>query len=176
MSTVDLMLLGILMKRPMNAYEMKKELDYRSIKDWIRISSPSVYKNLVKLYKSGYLDGKMIREGEMPEKMVYTINDKGKKHFTFLMEKYSEDPGTVYIDFAAFLSNLYNLDYKTGLKMIESLQNVLSYKRDCITAQYKNKNEYSFYAGAVIDLYMEMYNTFCTWLENFKKQYTEHNE
>ena len=81
MSTVDLMLLGVLTKKPMNAYEMKKEMEIRNIQYWIKISSPSIYKNLVKLYKQGYIDGKTVRDGEMPEKTIYSINEKGREYF-----------------------------------------------------------------------------------------------
>lgn len=176
MSTVDLMLLGVLLQKPMNAYEMKKEMEYRSIQDWIRISSPSVYKNLVKLYQSGYVDGEIVREGEMPEKTIYSINDKGRKYFMRLMQHYSEDPGKIYVDFCAFISNLQNVDSETGLKMIENLQENLAFKRDCVNGQLQCKDGVSFYATAVIGLYSQMYGIFCSWIEEFKKQYVENSK
>ena len=176
MSTIDLMLLGILTQKSMNAYEIKKEMECRSIRNWIKISSPSVYKNLLKLYRSGYIDGKIVREGEMPEKTVYSINDKGRKYFIRLMEHYSEDPGKVYIDFCAFVANLPNVDRKTGLEMIERLRENLAFKRESISEQLKLKEGVSFYAASVIGLYAQMYDVFFNWIDDFKKQYAENEK
>jgi DNA-binding PadR family transcriptional regulator len=177
MSTIDLMLLGALIKEPMNAYELKKVMEYRRIKDWIKISSPSVYKNLVKLYKSGFLDGKMVREGEMPEKTIYTINDKGRTYFMRLMQQYSEEPGELRIDFSAFIANLANVDRETGLKMIENLQNNLAFKRDGVQKEFdKKENSVSFYAISTLELHLQTYTVFFDWVEKFKKQYAEYTE
>lgn len=171
MSTIDLMLLGVLMQKPMNAYEMKKEMEDRSIQNWIKISSPSIYKNFLKLYKLGYVEGKVVREGEMPEKTIYSINEKGRRYFMRLMEQYSENPGRVYIDFCAFISNLQNLDYKSGLQMVERLQENLSIKRDSVNDQLTPEHRESFYATAVIELYSQMFELFCNWAEKFKEDY-----
>jgi DNA-binding PadR family transcriptional regulator len=176
MSTIDLMLLGVLMQKPMNAYEMKKEMEDRSIQNWIKISSPSIYKNFLKLYKLGYVDGKVVREGEMPEKTIYSINDKGQKYFMRLMQQYSENPGKVYIDFCAFIANLQNVDSKTGLQMVEHLRENLAVRRDSVNAHLKPEHKESFYATAVIELYSQMYGVLCDWIEKFKEEYIKNLE
>lgn len=171
MSTIDLMLLGILVQKPMNAYEVKKEMETRSIQNWIKISSPSIYKNFLKLYKEGYIDGKVVREGEMPEKTIYSINDKGRRYFTHLMQQYSENPGKVYLDFCAFIANLQNMDPETGITMIGRLRESLAVKRDSVKDQLTAEHKDSFYATAVIELYSQMYELFCSWIEKFRKEY-----
>ncbi|BAK98072.1 putative PadR family transcriptional regulator [Oscillibacter valericigenes Sjm18-20] len=173
MSTIDLMLLGVLVQKPMNAYEVKKEMEKRNIQHWIKISSPSIYKNFIKLSKEGYIDGKVVREGEMPEKTVYSINEKGRKYFIRLMQRYSEDPGKVYLDFCAFIANLPSVDSVTGLEMIEQLQKNLAVKFDGVNDQLINDHGGSFYAAAVIELYSQMYELFCNWIEKFSKEYKE---
>lgn len=173
MSTIDLMLLGVLVKKPMNAYEVKKEMENRSIQNWIKISSPSIYKNFLKLYKAGYIDGKVVHEGEMPKKTIYSINDKGHEYFMRLMQQYSENPGKVYLDFCAFIANLQSIDPQTGIKMIDTLQESLAIKRDSVKDQLTVEHEGSFYAAAVIELYSQMYELFCNWIEKFRKEYTE---
>ena len=173
MSTIDLMLLGVLVQKSMNAYEVKKEMENRSIQNWIKISSPSIYKNFLKLYKEGYIDGKVVREGEMPEKTIYSINDKGRKYFKHLMQQYSENPGKVYLDFCAFIANLQSTDSETGIKMIEHLRESLAVKRDSVKDQLTIMHEDSFYAMAVIELYSQMYELFCNWVEKFSKEYAE---
>ena len=176
MSTVDLMLLGVLMQKPMNAYEMKKEMEDKSIQNWIKISSPSIYKNFLKLYKMEYVDGKVVREGEMPEKTIYSINDKGRKYFIHLMQQYSENPGKVYIDFCAFIANLQNVDSTAGLKMVEHLRENLAVRRDSVDEHLNPEHAESFYAAAVIELYSKMYGVLCDWVEKFRKEYIKNLE
>jgi DNA-binding PadR family transcriptional regulator len=176
MSTIDLMLLGVLSRKSINAYEMKKEMENRQIKYWVKISGTSVYKNLVKLHKQGYLDGKMVREGEMPEKTIYTINAKGREYFMQLMEKYSKEPGVLYVDFSAFIANLSYVDYETGLKMIEDLQSSLAQKQECIKKKFELEDEQCFYGISTMEIHLQACNTFCNWAEEFKKKYIEHHK
>lgn len=171
MSTIDLMLLGVLMQKPMNAYEMKKEMEDRSIQNWIKISSPSIYKNFLKLYQRGYVDGKVIREGEMPEKTVYSINEKGRKYFMHLMQRYSEDPGKVYFDFCTVIANLKNVDPQTGLVMLERLRENLCVKRDDVNDHLMPEHQESFYGASVIELYSSIYGVLCDWAEKFEEAY-----
>lgn len=179
MSTVDLMLLGVLMQKQINAYEIKKEMESRNIQKWIKVSSPAIYKNIIKLNKLGYIDGKVIREGEMPEKTIYSINDKGRAYFIKLMEYYSEGCGKIYIDFCAFISNLQNVDYKTGLKMIDQLQKGLSYECDGVNDALKRLNSIDknlFYGISILNLYAQIYNILYAWINEFKKQYIENSK
>ena len=173
MSIVDMMILGILMEKPINAYEMKKILEFRNVKDWAKLSSPAIYKNLLKLYKTGYVDGEVVQEGEMPEKTIYTINNKGKEYFMQLMNHCADEPGMVYVEFSAFIANLSYVDYETGLKMIENLQANLEAKCETIRKQHSVKASVSFYAETTISLHIQMYEVFCNWIEDFKKQYIE---
>ena len=70
-TSIEIMILGALIERPMSAYEMDKTLEERNVRRWIRISSPSVYRNVIRLCDEGYADGVVVKEGEMPEKTVY---------------------------------------------------------------------------------------------------------
>ena len=44
MATIDLIVLGILKKEPMSAYDIQKLVEYRNISKWVKISTPSIYK------------------------------------------------------------------------------------------------------------------------------------
>jgi DNA-binding PadR family transcriptional regulator len=173
MSTVDLMLLGVLIKKPMNAYEIKKKMELRNIQKWVRISSPSVYKNLIKLHQSGYIDGETVREGEMPEKTVYTINDKGRAYFIELMHCYSQDAVKVYIDFCTFISNIDCVSPSEGLGMIQNLRERLVEEQTAIAAHRQRNENIPYSSAAIIDLYAQMYDLFQHWAEDFEKMHIE---
>ena len=46
MATIDLIVLGILKKEPLSAYDIQKLVEYRNISKWVKISTPSIYKRL----------------------------------------------------------------------------------------------------------------------------------
>ncbi len=176
MSTVDLMLLGALMEKPMNAYEMKKNMESRNINAWVKISSPSIYKNLIALNRKGYLDDEVVKEGEMPEKTIYSINEKGRNYFNRMMEKYSDEPGKVYIDFVALVANLHNVEPDKGLEMIKSLTGKLSVEREYIQSNIDAKKEFvPFYAISILELYDKMYSLFFEWSEEIARKFAEKN-
>jgi len=176
MSTVNIILLGLLMKQPLNAYEMKKILEFRNVKAWTKLSSPAIYKNLLKLNQTGYIDGETVRDGSMPEKTIYTINDKGKDYFMQLMKECSDNPGMVYIEFASFVTNLSSVDKKEGTEMLENLHINIKEKLDGIKKQMDLKGEASVFALSIIDLHIRMYEVFDQWIEDFKPIYEDHKE
>ena len=78
LSKVSTLILGIIEERPVNPYEITKLLERIQVKNWFSVAASSVYVNIKKLQKNGYITGKTIKEGNMPEKTVYTINENGK--------------------------------------------------------------------------------------------------
>ena len=167
MSSVDLMLLGSLIDKPMNAYELKKRMENANVTNWAKISSPAIYKNLVRLHQRGYLDSEIVREGEMPEKTIYTVNKKGYQYFQRIMETYSEKPGFVYIDFTAFISNLRHLEKSNAQKMLAELQKKLYAKMKYMELVLQQEGGKSTEAKAIIELYVKMYTLFYQWACNF---------
>jgi DNA-binding PadR family transcriptional regulator len=167
MSSVDLMLLGSLIDHPMNAYELKKRMENAKVTSWVKISSPAIYKNLVRLHRRGYLDAEVVREGEMPEKTIYTVNEKGRRYFQKTMESYSEKPGFVYIDFTAFISNLRHLEKQDAERMLSELQKKLYAKMKYMELVLQQDGGKSGEAKAIIELYIEMYTLFYQWACGF---------
>ena len=51
MATIDLIVLGILKKESMSAYDIQKMVEYRNISKWVKISTPSIYKKVIQLEK-----------------------------------------------------------------------------------------------------------------------------
>lgn len=120
-TSIEIMILGALIERPMSAYEMDKVLEERNIRRWIRISSPSVYRNVIRLCEQGYTEGTVVRESEMPEKTVYTITDAGRERFAALMEEAAALPARVDFGFLPVLANISLVDETTGRALIDEL-------------------------------------------------------
>ena len=78
MATIDLIVLGILKKEPMSAYDIQKLVEYRNISKWVKISTPSIYKKAIQLEEKGLIRGEIVKEGKMPEKAIYSLTEAGE--------------------------------------------------------------------------------------------------
>ena len=55
MRTIDLIVLGILKKESLSAYDIQKLIEYRNISQWVKVSTPTIYKKMLQLEKQGYV-------------------------------------------------------------------------------------------------------------------------
>lgn len=88
LSKVSTLILGIIAEKPVNPYEITKLLERIQVKDWFSVASSSVYVTIKKLDKQGHISGKNIKEGNMPEKTVYTVTKKGKKALSYTITEF----------------------------------------------------------------------------------------
>ena len=86
MATIDLIVLGMLKKQPLSAYDIQKLVEYRNISKWVKISTPSIYKKVIQLEEKGLLQSVLVRENNMPEKAVYSLTANGEQEFERLMD------------------------------------------------------------------------------------------
>lgn len=109
MAAIDLIVLGMLKQRPMSAYELQKLVEYRRISQWVKISTPSIYKKVISLEEKGLIVGRVERDGRMPEKAVYSLTEAGERAFASLMRELSGAPIRMFLDFNAVIVNLHAL-------------------------------------------------------------------
>ncbi len=62
MATIDLIVLGMLKKEPLSAYDLQKLVEYRNISKWVKISTPSIYKKVIQLEEKGYISSHRLKE------------------------------------------------------------------------------------------------------------------
>ena len=106
MATIDLIVLGILKKEYLSAYDIQKLVEYRNISKWVKISTPSIYKKVIQLEEKGYIKSNMIKEGKMPEKAVYSLTEAGEQAFESLMLEIASKPIHIFLDFNSVIVNL----------------------------------------------------------------------
>lgn len=109
MATIDLIVLGMLKKEPLSAYDIQKLVEYRNISKWVKISAPSIYKKVIQLEEKGYLKSELVRDRRMPEKAVYSLTPAGENEFERLMFEISAQPIRFFLDFNAVIVNLDSL-------------------------------------------------------------------
>lgn len=109
MAAIDLVVLGMLKKENLSAYDIQKQVEYRNLSKWVKISTPSIYKKVIQLEKKGFVKSTTVREGKMPEKAVYSLTETGEQEFERLMLEISAKPIHIFLDFNAVIVNLDSL-------------------------------------------------------------------
>lgn len=79
MATIDLIVLGIVKKEPLSAYDIQKLVEYRNISRWVKISTPSIYKKVIQLEKKGFIKSTMIKEGIWQKKPSIPLQKKASR-------------------------------------------------------------------------------------------------
>lgn len=174
MATIDLIVLGILKKESMSAYDIQKLVEYRNISKWVKISTPSIYKKVIQLEEKGYINSTQVKEGKMPEKAVYTLTDSGKSQFEKLMIEISLKPIHIFLDFNAVIVNLDSLsreNQKVCLANIEdNIKTLRSYLEENESLK-KNAPEIPETGMAVLEQQLILIQAIETWIASMKEHF-----
>lgn len=173
MSAIDLVILGRLIDGPKSAYEMKKELETQNIRNWVKIGIPTVYQNLIKLHQKGFLDARVVKEGEMPEKTIYAINEDGRKFFLQLMEQYSSEVNSIYFEFCSFVDNLGKVDRSKALTMLANLREQFFKRKLHLDQVVQKKASLPVHALSIIKLYQGLFTFLVDWAEELYETYSK---
>lgn len=122
MAIIDLIVLGMLKKEALSAYDIQKLVEYRNISRWVKISTPSIYKKVIQLEEKGLISGTTVKEGKMPEKEVYSLTDIGEKEFEKLMFETACNPIHIFLDFNAVIVNLDRLPHEMQQSCIAHIE------------------------------------------------------
>ncbi len=167
MSPVNLWIMGLLIERPLSAYDIARILETDIIGNLLKVSVPAVYKNVKELHRAGYLDVERTRTGEMPEKKVYSVTESGKEYFLRLMEYFSGNVSAFYFEFNTFLANIDKVDKETGMKMLENLRDQLYGMKTGVVAHEQEARERNvdFAGRAIIKQYRMVIYALIAWIE-----------
>lgn len=174
MATIDLIVLGILKKESMSAYDIQKLVEYRNISKWVKISTPSIYKKVIQLEEKGYITSTQVKDGKMPEKAVYTLTDSGNSQFEKLMLEISLKPIYIFLDFNAVIVNLDSLsreNQKVCLANIEdNIKTLKSYLEENENLK-KNAPEIPETGMAVLEQQLILIQAIETWIASMKERF-----
>lgn len=123
MATIDLVVLGMLKRESLSAYDIQKLVEYRNISKWVKISTPSIYKKVIQLEEKGLITSRTEKDGKMPEKAVYSLTDAGKEEFEKLMLEISCKPINIFLDFNAVIVNLESMAKEQQRECLDNIEN-----------------------------------------------------
>ena len=174
MATIDLIVLGMLKKQPLSAYDIQKLVEYRNISKWVKISTPSIYKKVIQLEEKGLLQSVPVRENNMPEKAVYSLTANGEQEFERLMEELSAQPIRMFLDFNAVIVNLDSVPLEMQESCVASIeknvQDLKTYLEENLREK-ENAPEVPEIGMAVLRQQFVLAETIETWIEELKKRF-----
>ena len=171
MSSIDLIILGILLEKPQSAYDIQKDVDYHHFSRWTKVSVPTIYKKVLYLRERGYLESETTKGSNFAEKAVYSITDKGKEYFEQLMDDCSGRQIPLLFDFNVVIANLNKMEKSKALKLVEKLRNN-------IKAMTQINHEYALeymdiplVGKTIIEQQRLLYLALLEWLDTFENQF-----
>lgn len=166
-----MVLLGFLIDESMSAYDLDKLIERNQIKEMVKISTPAIYKNLIKLNENGYLAAQTVKEGEMPEKTIYRITEEGRQYFTELMYKYAGEKIKINFDINALIINLDKMDKDKALRMLENIRNGLYYQQKALAEQTLSSRLTPLTERTVFRQFQLVNQSLIDWIEELIKEY-----
>ena len=169
MATIDLIVLGILKKEPMGAYDIQKLVEYRNISKWVKISTPSIYKKAIQLEEKGFIKGEIVKEGKMPEKAVYSLTE-----FVKLMMETASKPIHFFLDFNAVIVNLDKLPPESQQSCIASIEENIEILKTYLEENLREKEndpEIPKTGMAVLQQQIVLADAIEKWIISLKKDF-----
>lgn len=174
MAAIDLIVLGILKKESLSAYDIQKLVEYRNISKWVKISTPSIYKKVIQLEEKGYIKGNIVKEGKMPEKAVYSLTDTGEKEFEKLMLEIACKPIHIFLDFNSVIVNLNSLSPENQRLCItnieDSVKTLKTYLENNISMK-ENDSDIPETGKAVLQQQFILVQAIETWITSLKDNF-----
>jgi DNA-binding PadR family transcriptional regulator len=104
-NALALAVLTLLYEKPMHPYEMSTTLRHRSKEDSIKLNYGSLYSVVESLRKKGLVEaGETRREGNRPERTIYTLTAEGEHAMRDWLAEMLGNPSPQFTDFEAALS------------------------------------------------------------------------
>lgn len=171
MAAIDLIVLGMIKQQPQSAYELQKNVEYRNISRWVKISTPSIYKKVIQLEEKGYLEAELVREGNMPEKSVYRITPEGEVFFMTLMEKTARETVSIFLNFNAVIMNLDFMPEEKRKELLEGIHDGISDLKETIEVKGSERQHIPLTGRTILQQQLEMTEAMERWLIGFEKEY-----
>lgn len=163
------LLLGLIYEKPLNAYEIIKLLNYMNVKWWFNIADSTVYSTLKTLEKKEYILGTAEKVGNMPDRTVYSLSEKGKDEFIATLKasvlQFNYD--TNIFSIAAFFLNIFMPEEQQEL--LEKRLEILKKYRTGIEKQVNPlwKNEVSAVHVANVERMIDLVDAEITGTKRF---------
>jgi len=142
-------ILGLLIRYgPQHGYSLKHIIEDR-ISDFAKIKLPSIYYHLDRLKEMGYVSESIDRDGNRPEKTVYSITEIGRRHFDVLYKMQMEEVYSPELPLDGVLYFSEDADTAELLNTLKNRHQELVYKIEALNLHEESAMENMGDDGAV---------------------------
>lgn len=173
MSSIDLVILGMVLERPRSAYDIQKDVEGHHFSRWTKVSTPSIYRKVLQLHAQGYLRSETVRGERLADKAVYSITEKGRACFDALMEEQAARSVPLLFDFNVMIANLNKLEPERALALTRRLRRSLTDSArttEDFAAQYA---DIPLTGRTIFAQQRLLYQALLAWLDGFESQLRE---
>ena len=167
LSKTSIVIMGMLSKGDMNAYDMLKMIERMNMKYWFPIGATTLYETCIRLEKKKYI----LNTGESEKKAIYHITDAGMEELKSTIGELFErvDFDSVWFCLAVMYSSVLNkkeLDKKITIR-----RNLLDeYEKGTLeNKKIMQKNKVTYREICAIDRMIQIIRMEKETLENFAK-------
>ncbi|MCI9079610.1 MAG: PadR family transcriptional regulator [Lachnospiraceae bacterium] len=176
MSTIDLIILGSLYQSPKSAYELQKQIEDRHLARWVKIGSYTVYKKVIQYEKKGFVFSETKKNGNMPERTVYTLTPNGKTKFHELMSGFSAGETRIFLDFNAVIVNMPLLNDADFNECINNIKNSIYKTKNQIQEQLSKQKEMTIFGQMILEQQYMLLETLEKWEMIFEQKINREDE
>lgn len=174
MSSIDLVILGMVLEKPQSAYDIQKDVEYHRFPMWTKISIPSIYRKVIQLNEKGYLQSDIVKGERFADKAIYSITEKGKAYFEQLMTDKANQQIPLLFDFNVVIANLNKMDKSKAMELVMQLRNSITTSKQTNDEYVAEYYSYLPLVGRTIfDQQQLLYNALLEWLDKFERQFKE---
>lgn len=173
MSAIDLIVLGMIKEKEQSAYDLQKNIEYRNISKWVKVSTPSIYKKVVQLEKKGYIQGNLSKEGNMPEKSIYHITESGDRYFLGLMKKISDQMINIFLNFNAVVINLEMVSSRERKELTENIEYQINQFQNAVSQLDKERTDIPLTGKTILKQQVLLSEALNKWITDFRELYLE---
>lgn len=127
LSKLATLILGILSERERNPYEITKMLSELQTKKWLPMADSTVYATINNLKKKGLILGRTEKDGNLPEKTIYSITNDGESELQQTITSFLEEDSSISSGFDIGILLMHNLSkQEVQIKLKKKLERLES--------------------------------------------------
>jgi DNA-binding PadR family transcriptional regulator len=125
-TTTGLFILGIIADGPTTPYTIDKILNYKRMKNMkIGIPFQTIYGTVYKLNKLGLVSREKRKNGNLPDKTIYSITPKGEELMKESLISYLNKPPEILTELVLPIMLIKYLDKENAIKVLDEYQRVI---------------------------------------------------
>ena len=171
MATIDLIVLGMLKRESLSAYDIQKDVEYHHFSRWTKISVPSIYRKVIQLNEQGYLKSSIVKGDKFADKAIYEISDKGRCYFEQLMNSYANKEVPLLFDFNVVITNLNKMEKEKALELVKSLRNSIVSSANTTDEYAAEYPDIPLVGKSIFEQQKLLYRSLLEWLDAFETQF-----